>query len=349
MKSKLDYVWPFIGLAAVAFSVYLLSNELKGVHVSDVWRAIVERGWGTFGLCVLSTLVAYAALAWYDRIALMHVGKVLSWPVVSIVSFVAYAVGHNIGVSVLSSGVVRYRAYSRMGLTTGDIAIVTGFCAFTFAYGAVLLGGIVLVFEPELITRLFHLPEEAALALGLVMLAGIGLYQLGAVLHFKPLVIRSFHIEYPRPRIAFRQLFAAPLEIIGAAGIIYFALPEVGNPGFFAVLGIFLASFCAGLLSNAPGGIGVFEAVFLLALPEVPKADVLAALIMFRLLYLLIPLALSCVVILVNERHAFAEMVAAIGGRARGTRPPDPGPANATGQLEPAEAARPPTPTDASP
>ena len=116
MKSKLEYVWPLIGLAAVAFSIYLLSNELKDVHVADVWRAIAERGWTAFGLCVLSTLVAYAALAWYDRIALMHVGKVLSWAVVSVVSFVAYAVGHNIGVSVLSSGVVRYRAYSRMGL-----------------------------------------------------------------------------------------------------------------------------------------------------------------------------------------------------------------------------------------
>jgi glycosyltransferase 2 family protein len=343
MKSKLDFVWPLIGLAAVAFSIYLLSNELKDVHIADVWRAITDRGWTSFGLCVLSTLVAYAALAWYDRIALMHVGKVLSWPVVSVVSFVAYAVGHNIGVSVLSSGVVRYRAYSRMGLNTGEVAIVTAFCAFTFAYGAVLLGGIVLLFEPDLISRLFHLPTEAPIALGLALLACVGLYQLGAILHFRPLIIRQFVIEYPRPGIAFRQLFAAPVEIIGAAGIIYFALPELDNPGFFVVLGIFLASFCAGLLSNAPGGIGVFEAVFLLALPEVAKADVLGALVMFRLLYLLVPLAMSCVVILAFERRSLGAVFRALLGR-RAINPPIPTAAIVREQIE---VTRPETRSDA--
>jgi uncharacterized membrane protein YbhN (UPF0104 family) len=315
MKIKLDYLWPFVGLAAVAFSIYLLSKELKGVHVGDVWQAIVDRGALAFALCVASCLLAYAALAWYDRIALMHIGRKLSWLVVSVVSFTAYALGHNIGVSVLSSGVVRYRAYSRMGLTMGEVAIVTGFCAFTFAYGALFLGGIVLTFEPGLVSRLFEVPVGLALTLGLLMLAAVALYQLGAVRHFKPLKIRSFQIAYPKPGIAFRQLFAAPIEIIGAAAIIHFALPDANHPGFFVVRGVFLASFCAGLVSNAPGGIGVFEYVFIKAMPEIPKPEVLAALIVFRLLYLLIPLAMSCAVILMTERQALLEAIAAAFGR----------------------------------
>jgi len=138
------------------------------------------------------------------------------------------------------------------------------------------------------------------------------------------LTIRNLRIAYPAPRIAFRQLFAAPLEIIGAAAIIYFALPDHLNPGFFVVLGIFLASFCAGLVSNAPGGIGVFEFVFLkailtpemLASPDAAlwKAQVLAALVMFRLLYLLIPLALSCAVVLHFERDALMGVIRAALG-----------------------------------
>lgn len=318
MKSKLEYVWPFIGLAAVVFSVYLLSKELRGVHVADIWAAIVARGPVIFLLCVLSTLLAYAALAWYDRIALLHVGKRLPWRIVSVVSFVAYALGHNIGVSVVSSGVVRYRAYSRMGLTVGQVAVVTAFCAFTFAYGALFLGGIVLVGEPGLVSRLFHLPEGVATIIGVAMLALVVLYQLCSLLHLKPLTIRSFRLEYPRPGVAFRQLFAAPIEIIGAAAIIYFALPDVGNPGFFVVLGVFLASFSAGLISNAPGGIGVFEFVFILAMPDIPKPEVLAALVMFRLLYLLVPLAISCIIILVTERKSLSDAVALVAGRVRG-------------------------------
>jgi uncharacterized membrane protein YbhN (UPF0104 family) len=318
MKSKLEYVWPFIGLAAVVFSIYLLSKELHGVHIADVWAAIVARGPFIFLLCVLSTLLAYAALAWYDRIALLHVGKRLPWRIVSVVSFVAYALGHNIGVSVISSGVVRYRAYSRMGLSVGQVAIVTAFCAFTFAYGALFLGGIVLVGEPGLAARLYDLPRGLAIGLGVGMLALVVLYQLCSLLHLKPLEIRSFRVEYPRPAVAFRQLFAAPIEIIGAASIIYFALPDVGNPGYFVVLGIFLASFSAGLISNAPGGIGVFEFVFISAMPDIPKPEVLAALVMFRLLYLLVPLAMSCIIILVTERHSLSEVMALVAGRVRG-------------------------------
>src|SRR5690349_13635491 len=238
MKSKLEYVWPFVGIAAVVFSIYLLSKELRGVSIADIWQAIVDRGPGAFMLCVASTFLAYWALAWYDRIALMHVGRKLSWFVVSVVSFVAYALGHNIGVSVVSSGVVRYRAYSRMGLSVGEVAIVTGFCAFTFAYGAVFLGGIVLTFEPGLVSRLFEFPESLALLIGLVMLALVALYQAGAAFEFRPMKLGKLRIAYPKPGIAFRQLFAAPLEIVGAAAIIYFALPDVGNPGFFVVLGV---------------------------------------------------------------------------------------------------------------
>lgn len=329
MKNKLEYVWPVVGLAAVVFAIYLLSKELRGVEVSQVWQAIVDRG-PLMILCAFgSTLLAYAALAWYDRIALMHVGQKLSWPVVSVVSFVAYALGHNIGVSVLSSGLVRYRAYSRMGLNAAEVAVVTAFCAFTFAYGALFLGGIVLVGEPALLSRLFNFPTSVAFILGLGMLALVALYQLGSILHLKPLRIRSLQIAYPKPGIAFRQLFAAPIEIIGAAGIIYFALPDSLNPGFFVVLGMFLASFCAGLISNAPGGAGVFEAVFFLIMlpsgsnPADPaviqtKAEILAALLMFRLLYLLIPLAVSCLIVLYAERQNFGGLLGSIlGGKNR--------------------------------
>ena len=94
----------------------------------------------------------------------------------------------------------------------------------------------------------------------------------------------------------------APLELIGAAGIIYFALPESGNPGFLIVLGIFVVSFSAALLSHAPGGLGVLELVFITGLSEMDPADVLAALLVFRLLYLIIPFVAALFMVLGFER-----------------------------------------------
>jgi uncharacterized membrane protein YbhN (UPF0104 family) len=142
---------------------------------------------------------------------------------------------------------------------------------------------------------------------GFLLLGFVVLYVAGSILHLPPVHIRKAKLEYPRPAIMVRQLIAAPLELLGAAGIIYFVLPAHLEPSFIVVLAVFLASFSAALISHAPGGLGVFELVFLTAMPDIPKADVLAALIVFRLFYLLIPFALSLVVVLMFERARLAQ------------------------------------------
>jgi uncharacterized membrane protein YbhN (UPF0104 family) len=124
-------------------------------------------------------------------------------------------------------------------------------------------------------------------------------------LQLRPLRIGTFQVTYPAPPVVLSQLLVGPMELIGAAGIIYFALPELGNPGFVVVLGIFLVSFSAALISHAPGGLGVLELVFVMGLPEMDQADVIAALLVFRLFYLLIPLAIALLVIPIFERTQF--------------------------------------------
>jgi uncharacterized membrane protein YbhN (UPF0104 family) len=314
MKHAREFAWPVIGLLAVIVSVWLLFHELRGLSLEAVWSSLTAIPPHQYLLAALSTLVAYAALAWYDRIALLHLGvRHISWWFVSICSFTTYALAHNIGASVFSGALVRYRAYTSKGLSAPQVAVLVALCSFTFALGTVLLAGLVLTFFPEIFSRL---PEAIPAALrdartarviGLLMLGFVALYVLGSILHFKPLDVRGFHVEYPRPAVMVRQLIAAPLELLGAAGIIYFALPETGNPGFVAVLAAFLASFSAALVSHAPGGLGVFELVFVAIMPDVPKAEVLAALIIFRLFYLLIPFALAIMVVLLFERARVAQ------------------------------------------
>ena len=302
MKRYLNFLWPAIGLGAVALSLWLLVRELRGMSLGDVESAFSAISAGRWVLAVVSTLIAYVALAWYDRIALLHLGFKLSWSFISAVSFTTYALSHNIGMSMFSGAMVRYRAYSTKGLTITDVGILVAFCSFTFALGTVLLGGFVLLYEPEIIDRLFNVAPVLARVVGGVMLAVVALYVIGAALQLRPLVIGTFKLVYPGLPIVGRQLLAGPLELIGAAGIIWCALPAETNPGFLIILGVFLASFSAALLSHAPGGLGVLELVFVNALPQVPKADVVAALLVFRLLYLIIPLILGIVAVVVFER-----------------------------------------------
>ncbi len=302
MKLK-DYAWPVIGLAAVGVSVWLLYKELRSISPDDVIHSLYAIPMHRWILAGLSSLVAYAALAGYDRIALLHLRRKISWLFIALCSFTTYALSHNIGASVLSGAVVRYRAYSSQGMSGPEIALLIAFCSFTFLLGILTLSAVVLLIEPELLQRFnAELPLTLSYVLGFGSLAIVLLYVFGSWLHFKPLRIRHFTLEYPRLTVVAQQLIVGPLELIGAAAIIYFTLPAAGNPGFMIILGIFLVSFSAALISHAPGGLGVLELVFLTGLPDMDQADVLAALIIFRLFYLLIPFALSLLVVLFFER-----------------------------------------------
>ena len=321
MKWK-DYVWPVVGLAAVVFSGWMLYNELRGISASDVidgFAAIPPHRWL---MAAFGALVAAAALAGYDHIALTHIGKPLPWWYVTLCSFTTYALSHNIGGSVVSGAVIRYRAYGQRGLNGQEVGVLVAFCWFTFVLATVFLAGIVFIVDPGLTERFVDiesLPITLSATTGGLLLAFVALYVAGSLFGFRPLRIGGFRIEYPRPAIVVRQLLIGPIELIGAASIIYFALPDAGNPGFVAVLGVFIIAFSVASATHAPGGIGVFELVALAGLAEMDKVSVLAALLVFRLLYLIIPLLLGIAVVVLFERSQFA------GRRAAGppAAPPD--------------------------
>ena len=126
MKRLLDFFWPLVGFAAVAVSLWLLHREFKGEAVGpEVWDHLKSISPAHYLLAILSTLVAYAALAWYDRIGLLHLGvKNISWVFISLCSFTTYALAHNIGATVFSGGIVRYRAYHTKGLSAAQVAVL---------------------------------------------------------------------------------------------------------------------------------------------------------------------------------------------------------------------------------
>ena len=300
-----DVVWTVVGIAAVLLSCSLLVREIHNLSWADVEAAIVAIPAFRWAFAGVSTVLAYAALAWYDRIALRHLGFDLSWRFISAVSFTTYALSHNIGMTMFSGAMVRYRAYSTKGLTLADVGVLVAFCSFTFFLGTILLGGLVCLIDPDFINTLIETPPGAVRALGIVLLGLVALYLAGSALHFPPLRFPNLRLSYPKPQIALRQLIAGPVELLGAAGIIYFALPAATNPGFVVVLGVFLASFSAALVSHAPGGLGVLELVFVNAMPEVPQAHVIAALLVFRLLYFIVPLMIGIVLVAIFERNRF--------------------------------------------
>lgn len=336
LKRFVHIIWKLVVALIVIGSVRLLYIKLQAeVSHDPVTKALLDNGgvWSDVKVIAvaifnyvlevpflshvfagLSAIAAYLALAWYDRIALMHLDRLkgISWPYVAVCSFVTYALGHNLGASVLSGGLVRLRAYCAKGLKATEVAALVAMCSFTFLFGTLLLLGAVLLFEPTLVLSLANLIPWMVLPVWIIQTSGVfllllcALYVLGSWRTFKPFRLGTLDIVYPRLGIVGRQLIAAPMEIMAAAGIIYFVLPEASNPGYFVVLGAFVLSFSAALVSQAPGGLGVMEAVFLAIVDTVAPTNVIAALLIWRLLYLLLPLALSIPVILAFEHSKSA-------------------------------------------
>lgn len=298
--------WPAVGLATVAVSLWLLYDELGSISLTDVRDGLAAIPVHRWLLSVLATLVAYVALAGYDHVALTHLRRHVDFLFVTLCSFTTYALSHNIGGSVLSGAVIRYRAYATQGLSAQEVGVLVGICWLTFVLSMVLVGSVVLLVEPSLLARYADFAGGGfSVTLGALGLAIVGAYGFGSWLHLKPLRFAGLELHYPSLPIVGRQLLVGPAEILAAAAIIHFALPAAGHPGYLVVLGIFLAAFAAAQISHAPGGLGVLEIVFLAGMPELDRVAVLAALLIFRLFYLIVPLALAVIVVLFFERAQF--------------------------------------------
>ncbi|WP_062228842.1 lysylphosphatidylglycerol synthase transmembrane domain-containing protein [Aureimonas frigidaquae] len=299
-----EYIWPVIGLGAVLFSGWLLYHEVRGLSLDDILTSFQAISGVQWALASGAAIAAYGLLALYDQLALRHLNKNISFPFVLATSFTTYALSHNIGASVFSGAVVRYRAYTSKGLSVSNVALLIAFCSFTFALGVVIVTAVSLLLYPEAIRGYYDVGTTLPRVVAGIMLGLVALYVIGSIAGFRPLRIRSFELRYPARDVVLRQLIIAPSEIVAAAAIIYFALPPEHHPGFMMVVAIFVISFSLALLSHAPGGLGVLEVAFLAGLKGMAETDVLAALLAFRILYLLIPFAIAIVIVLGFEQRS---------------------------------------------
>ena len=190
-----------------------------------------------------------------------------------VTSFTTYSLSHNIGASLLSGTMIRFRAYGSRGLRPGEIARPGR-------------GHLVHLPGRRDAARRHHADRQAVDDPALSSTCRTWaddrdrpraspvrrLLPLGSLFASKPLTISGFHVYYPKPNVVIRQLIIGPVELMAAAAIIYFCLPAEGNPGFITVVGVFVASFSMAMVSHAPGGLGVLEYVFLTGLDDMDQA-----------------------------------------------------------------------------
>jgi phosphatidylglycerol lysyltransferase len=247
------------------------------------------------------TCAGYGCLTLYDALAVRFAGARVPYPRVALISFMGYAIGHNVGFNSLSGGAVRFRAYSALGLSAKQIATIIAFGTLTFFLGAGVLLGLSLLSNAGLSGSVLHVHAWLAIAAGGLLFAGVGAYLWLVCTRHAPLRFKHFEIPVPKARVAFAQIGVSCLDMLCAAAVLYVLLPPQAALSFAAFAGVYLLALAAGVLSNVPGGIGVFEFVLLLLLPNVPQDRLLGALLAYRAIYYFAPFALALVLLGVHE------------------------------------------------
>jgi len=285
-------------LVLFALAAIVIGRALGHLRFADLAAAITQ----THGAALLEALcltgLSYIALTGYDIAALRQAGARAPLGAVALASFASNAFSFTLGFPLLTGAAVRYWVYARAALTARQIANITIVVSLTFWLGMASVFGLGLFFAAEPLAAIDHLPPLANFLLGAAILGSLGYYCVWASLACRSLRLWGRVIALPGARTALLQLALGVLDIGCAAAALHALLPlESQSLDFAAFAAIYVFAALVGAISHAPGGVGVFEAVMLGAVPAPSQEAMLAALLLFRAIYYLIPFALALILL----------------------------------------------------
>lgn len=292
---------PVLGLGIFAIAIGILAREIRNVSIAEISAQFSAIPTTEFILAAILTALSYFLLTYYDFLGFKYLKQNTTLRKVALISFSAFAVGHNVGVASLSGGAVRYRAYSLAGLTTTQIAILIAFIPLTFSLGVALLIGLIFVFDPATALSSIPVKDSTLRIFGFLLIALVALYLLTLTLRKNTLQIGQWTVQLPTIKIGVYQLLLSTVDLLLTCLVLYAFLRSSSDISFLVLLGAFILSIVVGIISSVPGAIGVFESSMVLLLPEVPAPTLLGAILAYRLIYYLIPFLLAIALIALRE------------------------------------------------
>ncbi|MFK4076323.1 bifunctional lysylphosphatidylglycerol flippase/synthetase MprF [Ectopseudomonas khazarica] len=300
-----------LGLSLLLFGLALLAcwhlvREINPDQVRDSLAAVPPRA---LFAAMLATVLGFLLMLAYEWSASRYADVRLPASTLALGGFCAFAIGNAVGLSALSGGSVRYRLYTRNGLGAGDVARMSLFASLSLGISLPILAALAALFDLTDAAAALRLPAPLLALLAVaVLLAALAL---GLLLARRRLAERPapgcwqvdlgrFSLRLPGVRMSLVQLLISSLDVLIAASVLYCLLPEA--PPFSSFVLIYMLALAAGVLSHVPGGVGVFEAVLLAAFSSrIDPAGLVAAMLLYRLLYVMLPLLVAGLLLLAVE------------------------------------------------
>ena len=291
-KRRFKKLVSYSGIFFFILAAFMLWWQLRDYSIYDILHAIFSIPMTNLIAACIACFAGYLALSLYDFLALRYVGGHVSWWKWMLAGMLGFAISNNAGHAVVSGGAIRYRLYTRWRISGGDIVKMLTFSGLTFFLGcsAILIIGYFLV--PSAL-----LDRSVGASVGLNTLfifcsaAVLAYFAVTLFFYKKSIKIGNLKFQVPSTKTAFMQMLLGAADSVLAGLVLYFCLLPFVQIPFGTYIGLFVIAQTTGVFSQVPGGIGVFETIFLLALPEhIDKADIFGALLAYRIIYYLLPL-----------------------------------------------------------
>lgn len=302
-KTKfLHNIASFIGIVIFLIALWVLHSELKTYHFHDIIRSTRALPRSQVYLAFLLTVLSYIVMTGYDALALRYIKQPLSYNKTAFASFVSYAFSNNIGISMLAGGSVRFRLYSAWGLSPFDITRVVFFCALTLWLGFLTLAGIIFIINPTPVSLPIPLPFSSVQILGIIALCPVVAFFCFCMFRTQPIKIRGWELIIPSPKLLSAQIAVAVLDWFIAGSILYVLLPISTQLSFWEILKVFLLGQLIGLISQIPGGVGIFETVTIFCLSsKISASAIFGSLLVYRGMYYILPLLIAAILLGTQE------------------------------------------------
>jgi uncharacterized membrane protein YbhN (UPF0104 family) len=294
--------WNWLGvvlsLSIIAVAAVVLYRMLQNLVFAEVITAL--KAYGARDILLAGGFVAagYVTLTFYDLFALRTIGKThVPYRVAALAGFTSYSIGHNVGASVFTGGAVRYRVYSWHGLSAVDVAKICFIAGLTFWLGNATVLGLGILYTPGSASQIDQLPEwfnRAAAAITLIVLASYVAW----VWRIPRRIGRTnWEVTLPGGPLTLLQIGIGIIDLACCAFAMYMLVPAQPHVGFIEIAVIFVSATLLGFASHSPGGLGVFDAAMLVALTQYDQEELVAGLLLFRLLYYITPFALALAIL----------------------------------------------------
>jgi phosphatidylglycerol lysyltransferase len=283
-------VGPLATLLVFGAVVLVLHHQLARLHVKSVLQHLHAIPRAQVLAALGFTALSYWLLTTYEVLALRYLRRAIPYTRILFTSFIAYSFGHTLGFAAFTGAAIRFRLYATACVTAIDVATISAFCSLSLGIGLATVAGLSLLLAPAHAARVLHLYHTWSLLVGALLLAAVIAYALWACLARGKLEIRGWALRAPGAAIGLAQIGLSVMDLSLSSAVLWSLLPQQTHIGFVTFIGVYAAAVIAGIASHVPGGVGVFEAVMLFALPGVPADALLGSLLAYRGVYYLVPL-----------------------------------------------------------